>query len=168
MNNHGVHPRDAPAPPLVAARTPGAAGSAVCRDAAVERTAACPAPPARRFTVDDFEVGRRPIGQGKFGTVFRVRERASRRILVLKVINKRAILDEDVKPQLQREVEVHTRLVHPNIVRMFAYFTDLEQAYLLLEWANSGSLYEKLQAAPEKRCVPARSGARVVSTAGRP
>ena len=137
--------------------------AAACRDAASAGSPCAAAAATRRFTIDDFDVGRRPIGQGKFGTVFRVRERASRRILVLKVISKRAILDEDVKPQLQREVEVHTRLVHPNICRMYAYFTDAEQAYLLLEWANSGSLYEKLQAAPEKRCaggMPSRSVAR--------
>ena len=59
--------------------------------------------------------------------MFRVREKRSRRVLVLKVIRKRAILEEDVLSQLQREVEVHTRLVHPNIVRMYAYFTDAEQ-----------------------------------------
>ena len=47
-----------------------------------------------------------------------------KRILVLKVVDKHAILEEGVKPQLQREVEVHTRLVHPNILRMYAYFTD--------------------------------------------
>ena len=74
----------------------------------------------RHFSLDDFDVGKRPIGQGKFGTVLRVREKASRRILVMKAISKHAILEEDVKPQLQREIEVHCRLTHPNIVRMYA------------------------------------------------
>jgi serine/threonine protein kinase len=60
------------------------------------------------------------------GTVFRVRERRSRRILVLKAISKRAVLEEDVKAQLQREIEVHARLVHPHIVRLYAYFTDAD------------------------------------------
>ena len=116
----------------------------------------------KHFTLDDFDVGKRPIGQGKFGvcisptngwlmdgshiavrqdligwapavllllpllsgTVLRVREKQSRRILVMKAISKHAILEENVRPQLQREIEVHCRLTHPNIVRMYAYFTD--------------------------------------------
>jgi serine/threonine protein kinase len=67
------------------------------------------------------------------GHVFRVREKASRRVLVLKVIDKAAILDEGVRPQLQREVEVHTRLVHANVVRMYAYFHDADRG----EWAQA-------------------------------
>lgn len=82
---------------------------------------------ARRLTINDFEISRSLIGEGKFGRVFRAREKASRRVAVLKSIDKQAILEEEVKGQLQREVEVHCRLRHPNIVRLFAYFTDEER-----------------------------------------
>ena len=59
--------------------------------------------------------------------MFRARHKASKRIVVIKSINKRAILDENVTPQLQREVEVHCRLHHPNITRLYACFTDEER-----------------------------------------
>ena len=138
----------------------------------------------RCFSLEDFDVAKRPIGQGRFGepapsaparaargeeravrvattrpafprpcaagTVLRVREKRSRRILVMKAIAKSAIVEEGIKPQLQREIEVHCRLVHPNIVRMYAYFTDAEKVYILMEWANGGNLYEKLQSSVGK------------------
>lgn len=45
-------------------------------------------------------------------------------MVVLKAIEKAAILDENVLPQLKREVEIHCRLRHANIVNMHAYFHD--------------------------------------------
>lgn len=128
----------------------------------------------KRFTIEDFEISRSLIGEGKFGRVFRAREKASRRVVVIKSIDKQAILEEDVKGQLQREVEVHCRLRHPNIVRLFAYFTDEERGtlcglelqqhqtlhpavlalcpvYLVLECVPGGNVFQRLQEAPGKR-----------------
>ena len=58
------------------------------------------------------------------GRVFKAKHRESKRIMVIKVIEKSIVLHENLKPQLQREIEVHCRLIHPNIIRMFAYFQD--------------------------------------------
>lgn len=60
------------------------------------------------------------------GQVYKVRENASRRQLVLKAVSKRALLEEGALRQFQREVEIHCRVQHPNIVRMYAYFHDAE------------------------------------------
>ena len=60
--------------------------------------------------------------------MYKARHRESRRAVVIKVVEKAAVLREDVKPQLQREIEVHTRLVHPNIVRLYAYFQDAQRS----------------------------------------
>lgn len=105
----------------------------------------------RAFTMDDFSFSKEPLGRGKFGVVYKVREKASRKLVVLKVIEKRAVLEEDVISQLRREVEVHCRLIHPNIIRMYAYFHDVDRAYIVLEHANGGTLYERLSRLPDKR-----------------
>lgn len=70
---------------------------------------------------------------------------------MLKSLEKDAILAENVHKQFQREVEVHCRLSHPNICRMYAYFHDDRNCYLVLEMAGGGSLYGKQQAMPAKR-----------------
>ena len=101
----------------------------------------------RCYSVADFffpKVG--ALGEGQFGQVQRVVERASKRQLALKKLSKQKLLNEGAVRQLQREVEIHSRLFHPHIVRMYAYFHDAESAYLLLEFGELGNLYSRIQA----------------------
>jgi hypothetical protein len=83
---------------------------------------------SRRFTLNDFTIPRKGghIGSGRFGQVLRVTENSSKRALVLKRVSKQALVDEGAVRQFQREVEIHCRVRHPNIIRMFAYFHDAE------------------------------------------
>lgn len=76
------------------------------------------------FTVQDFDTTTKRLGMGKFGEVFKVREKRSRKVLVIKQVQKQALLDEGVVRQFQREVETHVRLDHPNIIKMYSYFHD--------------------------------------------
>ena len=103
------------------------------------------------FSLEDFDVVPKPLGAGKFGKVFRARERRSRRVVCLKQVEKRALLEEGVVRQFQREVETHARLHHAHVLRMFAYFHDEAHCYLVLEFANGGTLYERLAALPQRR-----------------
>lgn len=101
----------------------------------------------RCYSLADFFVPKVGLlGQGQFGQVMKVMERASKRQLVLKKLSKQALLDEGAVRQFQREVEIHSRLFHPHIVRMYAYFHDAECCYLLMELAELGSLYSRIQA----------------------
>ena len=45
---------------------------------------------------------------------------------------------------LRREVEIQTRLRHPNILRLYGYFHDASKVYLLLELAPGGELFKEL------------------------
>ena len=87
--------------------------------------------------------------------MLRAVDRASRTPLVLKRVAKQALLEEGAVRQFQREVEIHCRLFHPHIVRMYAYFHDAENCYLLLEYAELGSLYSRIQAGrlPEREAA---------------
>ena len=76
------------------------------------------------FNVQDFDTNTKRLGYGKFGEVFKVREKRSRKVLVIKQVQKQALLDEGVVRQFQREVETHVRLDHPNIIKMYSYFHD--------------------------------------------
>lgn len=78
----------------------------------------------------DFDVDKKMLGEGRFGRVFRVRHRGSRKICVLKAMEKSAILAEDVLSQLKREVEVHTRLKHPHIIECYGHFQDNDRREL--------------------------------------
>ena len=83
---------------------------------------------ARRFTLNDFTIPSKGghIGSGRFRQVLSVKENLSQRSLVLKRVSKQALVDEGAVRQFQREVEIHSRVLHPNIIRMYAYFHDAE------------------------------------------
>ncbi|XP_055266635.1 aurora kinase C isoform X4 [Moschus berezovskii] len=102
------------------------------------------APTARRFTIDDFEIGR-PLGKGKFGSVYLARLKKNHFIVALKVLFKSQIEKEGLEHQLRREVEIQAHLQHPNILRLYNYFHDARRVYLILEYAPKGELYKALQ-----------------------
>ncbi|XP_065498700.1 aurora kinase C-like [Caloenas nicobarica] len=108
--------------------------------------AALPAslPPQRTFTLDDFEIGR-PLGKGKFGSVYLARERTTKFLVALKVLFKSQVEKEGVEHQLRREIEIMAHLHHPNILRLYNYFYDERRVFLILEYAPRGELYKELQ-----------------------
>jgi serine/threonine protein kinase len=46
---------------------------------------------------------------------------------------------------LRREVEIQSRLKHPNIVGLHGYFQDAKQVYLILEYLPGGELYKMIR-----------------------
>lgn len=74
----------------------------------------------------------------------KVVENRSGRTLVLKKVSKKGLIEEGAVRQFQREVEIHCRIHHPNITKMYAYFHDASNCYLLLELADLGTLYSKV------------------------
>ncbi|XP_012368683.1 aurora kinase C [Octodon degus] len=103
-----------------------------------------PGPAARRpLTIDDFDIGR-PLGKGRFGSVYLARLKDSHFIVALKVIFKSQVEKEGMEHQLRREVEIQAHLQHPNILRLYNYFHDARRVYLILEYAPRGELYKEL------------------------
>ncbi|XP_072489587.1 aurora kinase A isoform X2 [Notamacropus eugenii] len=98
----------------------------------------------RQWALDDFEIGR-PLGKGKFGSVYLAREKQSKFILALKVLFKSHLEKAGVEHQLRREVEIQSHLRHPNILRLYGYFHDVTRVYLILEYAPRGEVYRELQ-----------------------
>jgi serine/threonine protein kinase len=99
--------------------------------------------PANKSTLDDFEIGK-PLGRGGYGKVYLAREKRSRYIVALKVLNKTDLLADDLEHQLRREIEIQSQLRHKNILRLYGYFYDKKNIYLILEYAPGGELYKRL------------------------
>lgn len=97
----------------------------------------------KRWSLDDFEIGK-PLGRGKFGSVYLAREKRTKYIVALKVLKKSQLLKAGVEHQLRREIEIQSHLRHKNILRMFGYFYDKQRIYLILEYSSGGELYKKL------------------------
>lgn len=100
----------------------------------------------KQWSLSDFEIGRK-LGRGKFGRVFCVKEKRTGYICALKCMNKAELEEYHVENQFQREIEIQSNLLHPNILRLYGYFHDKKRVYLLVEYAVKGELYKHLQAA---------------------
>lgn len=100
--------------------------------------------PPRAWRLDDFDIGK-PLGKGKYGSVYLAREKHSKYIVGLKVLYKSQLLKSNVEHQLRREIEIQSHLRHPNILRLFGYFYDDTRVFLILEYAAQGELYKHLR-----------------------
>ncbi|CAK4710520.1 hypothetical protein LEN26_011145 [Aphanomyces euteiches] len=100
----------------------------------------------KQWKLSDFDIGR-PLGRGKFGNVYLVREKKSKYIVALKVLQKTQLSKANVEHQLRREIEIQSHLRHKNILRLYGYFYDEKRVYLIIEYAAHGELYKKLQKA---------------------
>ncbi|VEU22288.1 DEKNAAC103338 [Brettanomyces naardenensis] len=98
----------------------------------------------KKWTPADFELGRK-LGKGKFGRVYCVREKASGFVCALKVMSKEEIVSYKVEKQFVREIEIQANLRHTNCLRLYGWFYDEKNVYLILEYAAKGELYKMLK-----------------------
>ena len=95
------------------------------------------------WKVDDFDILEKPIGTGKFGTVYRCVENQTNRVFAMKSLDKGQVLrNGNALELLRREVEIQSRLDHINILKLFGYFHDSLSVNLLMEFSSQGSLFE--------------------------
>lgn len=84
------------------------------------------------------------VGRGRFGTVFIVQHTASEKQYACKVVSK---IDGDVE-NLRREIGLLCMLDHPNIIRLYETFEDMDSVYLLMELTQSGDLFDLIKRGP--------------------
>ena len=91
-----------------------------------------------------YEIGK-PLGKGKFGRVYLAKERSTGFVCALKVLHKSELQQGKVEKQVRREIEIHSNLRHPNILRFYGHFHDSKRVFLILEYAGKGELYKHLR-----------------------
>ncbi len=117
-------------------------GKKVASDA--QQTTEKPSTAERTFSMDDFVLGKQ-IGKGKLGTVFVAKEKKSGYIVAIKSMSKKELAKGGYKITALREIDVQSKLRHPNISRLHGYFHDDEQIHLIVEYAAGGELYAELK-----------------------
>lgn len=103
-----------------------------------------PQPICKVFHLGMFDIGR-PLGKGKFGRVYLVRERYSGYICALKTLYKSEFQQYQMERQVCREIEIQTNLCHPNILKLYGHFHDEKRIFLILDFAAQGELYKQLR-----------------------
>jgi hypothetical protein len=99
---------------------------------------------ASALSLDKFDIGK-PLGRGKYGRVYLAREKSTQFVVAIKKLSLQQLFRHEVGHQLRREIEIQSHLRHINILRLYQFFTDAQNVYLVLEYAPHGELYKILQ-----------------------
>ncbi|CUM52267.1 unnamed protein product [Debaryomyces fabryi] len=99
---------------------------------------------SRHMKLDDFEIGK-VLGKGKLGKVYCVKHKTSGYVAALKVMAKKDLIDLKLEKNFRREIEIQSNLIHPKISRLYGFFYDHKNVYLILEYSIHGELYHHLK-----------------------
>ena len=81
------------------------------------------------------------LGEGSYGIVQKVRHKESGQIRAMKVFKRYS----DSFAISIKEIENLLRLDHPNIIKMFEYYYDQYNFYMIMEFCNGGELFDKVK-----------------------
>ena len=85
------------------------------------------------------------LGSGSFGKVFLTSNKINEdHKVAIKVMNIAKIKDH--LEAIQEEVDILTKLDHPNIVKYYETYVDEKYIYLVMEYIGGGELFEKIAA----------------------
>ena len=99
------------------------------------------------FSLKDFQTSKqcKSLGKGAYGEVQLVQHIPSKVQYALKVIKKRTLSRSSSLKMMQREIQVQKKLIHPNIIRLHGHIEDIENLYLVLEYAEKGNLFHYIR-----------------------
>jgi aurora kinase, other len=104
------------------------------------------APKVKQDQLNDgsFDTDRKILGRGAYSTVFSATHIASNSPVALKEISLQWICNPTVKDQLKHEINVHRKLRHAHIVRMFSYYFTRDSLVIVMELCGKGSIRDRL------------------------
>jgi len=84
----------------------------------------------------ELEFESKQIGKGSYGTVQLALHKPSGIMVAVKKITKQSITNPKVNSALRREIQIHKKLRHVNIVRLYTSLEDDNYIYLILEYVK--------------------------------
>ena len=84
------------------------------------------------------------LGKGSYGEVYLVKNNITGTIRAMKVIDKNNEEEELTDEEILNEINILKKIDHPNIVKIFEFYSNKSKYYLILEFCEGGNLYEFL------------------------
>lgn len=103
------------------------------------------------FTKDDFEwvnedgssPGNFLLGQGSYGKVKLCKDKDGK-LLACKIIDKKKVTKKNMENYIKQEIELHRKMKHPHILKLYGCCQDSEFVYILLDYCKNNSVYTHL------------------------
>lgn len=84
------------------------------------------------------------IGSGTFGKVYKVLHIPTNQLRAMKVVKLDTVNYQDDEKTFLKEIEMLSQLDHPHIIKIYEYYSDDLNYYVITELANGGELYEQI------------------------
>jgi serine/threonine protein kinase len=85
------------------------------------------------------------LGEGCYGVVVKVEHKITKNIRALKIINKLNLEKNFKKSILYDEIKILKDIDHPNIIKIYEFFEDDENYYMVTEYCPEGDLATHIQ-----------------------
>jgi calcium-dependent protein kinase len=83
------------------------------------------------------------LGEGDLSQVYRVRSEITDSIRAMKIIKKSEIKSEDEK-EIINEINILTKIDHPNVLKIFEFYSNKDSYSMILELCSGGELYKEI------------------------
>ena len=106
----------------------------------------------RNYSIENFEYitdySNEPItiGKGGYGKIYLAKNKKDNKEYAIKYVSKEKMKLVGVDFSIiKREIDIHIRITHPRIIKLYSYLEDRYNFYLAMEYAQKGSLYQMIQ-----------------------
>ncbi|KAM3146719.1 Protein kinase domain containing protein [Paramecium bursaria] len=91
----------------------------------------------------DYHLLKPPLGKGAFGEVRKAVHKLTNQSRAIKIISKEKAGNHEIQ-KLKEEVEILRNLDHPNIIKIFEFYQDSRNFYIVTELCTGGELFDKI------------------------
>ena len=84
------------------------------------------------------------LGEGSFAAVYRVQNRITDSIRAMKIINKSASCSAEDDKEIFNEINILRTLDHPNILKIFEFYSNQESYSIVTELCSGGELFQEI------------------------
>ncbi|XP_057374397.2 serine/threonine-protein kinase PLK4-like [Daphnia carinata] len=95
-------------------------------------------------SIEDYEFYEQ-VGKGGFASVHRAVCKTNGVAVAIKMINKKMMQAAGMVNRVRQEVAIHSRLSHPSILQLHAFFEDSDFVYLVLDLCENGEFQRYLK-----------------------
>ena len=90
---------------------------------------------------DVYKIDKKPLGTGAYGVVSRVKHRETGQIRAVKKVARKKIKNME---RFKQEIQILQLLDHPNVLKLYEYFEDNKNVYLITELCSGGELFDRI------------------------